>query len=321
VIVSAKLILQGWGSLSTADFVSFMWIQSYIFFPVIMLGWLLPIFQRGRAAYDRLVEIDQSPVEVVDRAKEPLTIPPLASIEIKDLTFSYPGASHPSLASLSCRFEGGAFTGICGPIGSGKSTLLKILNREYEIPEGKIWIGGKEIHDYPLESFHQQIVTVDQVPFLFSRTIEENVRFGKHEASQQELELAARYADLHETILEFPEQYGTLIGERGVTLSGGQKQRVAIARALLVNRSILLLDDIFSAVDSRTEETIFQAMRKRLEGKTVILISHRASVLEKMDRVLYFSEGRVIEQGSPKDLIQQKGHFAALVELQKMGGL
>jgi ATP-binding cassette subfamily B protein len=318
VVVSGSMILKGWGELSVADFVSFMWIQSYIFFPVIMLSWLVPVYQRGRAAYDRLVEIDQVPVEVQDHAKHPLKIPPNATISVKNLTFFYPKASRASLCNLSLDLKGGSFVGICGPIGSGKTTFLRVLNREYEVPYGKIFFGQPEIHDYPLESFHQEIVTVEQVPFLFSRSIAENVQFGNEGATHQDLEAASRFADLHETVLEFPEQYQTVIGERGVTLSGGQKQRVAIARALLVNRSILLLDDIFSSVDTQTEERIFRALKQNLAGKTVLLVSSRAKVLEGMDRILYFQEGQVIEDGTPKELVEKKGHFAALLELQKM---
>ncbi len=181
-----------------------------------------------------------------------------------------------------------------------------------------ISIGGKDIHEYPLKSFHSEVVTVEQVPFLFSKTISENVKFGKREATHEEIEAVSRFAQFHETVIDFPEQYETIVGERGVTLSGGQKQRLAMARAFLVNRSILLLDDIFSAVDSDTETRIFQEMRKNFQGKTILMISHRVSILEQMDRVIYVSDGRVVEDGPPGKLMQKKGRYAALVELQRL---
>jgi ATP-binding cassette subfamily B protein len=219
---------------------------------------------------------------------------------------------------LTFNIKGGSFVGITGPIGSGKSTLFRLLSREYEIPRGMIYIGGKDIHDYPLEAFSKSMVTVEQIPFLFSKTIAENVMFGRDSASQAEIELVSRHADLHETVMEFPQQYDTVVGERGVTLSGGQKQRIVMARAFLVNRSILLLDDIFSAVDMGTERRIFDRMKSNFEGRTVLLITHRVSILEQLDRVIYMQDGKIVEDGSPAQLVQKKGYYAALHDLQSI---
>lgn len=316
ILGAGFMITHQWGVLSTADFLSFMWIQSYIFIPVVMLAWLIPIYERGRAAYDRLLEIYEAPIEIQDTGVQKLHIPANASIEIRDLTFTYPTASAPSLKNLSLKINGGEFIGITGPLGSGKSTLIKLLRREYEIPKNKILIAGRDIHDYPLHSFSDAMVTVEQAPFLFSKTIGENIRFGKQSATDEELELVSMYADLHETILEFPESYDTIVGERGVTLSGGQKQRVAMARAFLVDKPVLLLDDIFSAVDVGTESRIFQKMRENFKGKTVLLITHRVSVLSRLDRVLYFDQGCLIEEGTPEELLKRQGRFAALSALQ-----
>lgn len=316
MLFAGYMITHQWNVLSSADFISFMWIQSYIFLPVVMLAWLIPVYERGRSAYDRLLEIYEEPIDIKDTGVKNLSIPANASIEVRDLTFSYPGKSTPALNSFSVHIDGGTFLGITGPIGCGKSTLIKLLRREYEVPKGKIIIGGRDIHDYPLSSFSEAMVSVEQVPFLFSKTIADNIRFGKQVATTEELELVAQYADLHETILEFPERYNTLVGERGVTLSGGQKQRVAMARAFLVDRSILLLDDIFSAVDIDTETRIFRHMRENFKGKTVILITHRVSILSQMDRVIYLDEGRLIEDGSPMELLKREGPFAALSGLQ-----
>lgn len=316
VMLSGVIILNAWEALNVADFISFMWIQSYIFFPVLMLGWVLPVYERGRAAYDRLVEIYSEPIEVKDSPKSSLKIPPKADIYFKNMTFYYPGTTQPALSHLNLRIKGGSFVGITGPIGAGKSTLFHLLNRAYEVPNGTLFIGGNEIHEYPLEAFRSEMITVEQMSFLFSRTVADNVRFGRAEASQEELEVVARYADLHDTVMEFPGKYETMVGEQGITLSGGQKQRVAMARAFLVNRSILLLDDVFSAVDVATERRIFSAIRENFMGRTVLLITHRISILNQLDRVVYMMKGHVEEDGSPKELLKKKGYFAALVDLQ-----
>lgn len=318
VLFSAVIILGGWGSLSTADFISFMWLQSYIFFPVLMFAWVLPIYERGRAAYDRLVEIYDEPIEVKEGTTSHLTIPALADIHFNHLSFHYPNSNDRILSDVNLLIKGGSLVGITGPVGSGKSTLFRLLNREYEIPKGMILINGRDIHDYPLESFSREVVSVEQAPFLFSRSVADNVKFGKEDASFEDLEMVSKFADLHDTILGFPEQYETMIGERGVTLSGGQKQRVAMARAFLVDRSILLFDDIFSAVDASTEKRIFQAIKTKFIKKTILFITHRVSILEEMDRVIYMKEGRVIEDGTPSELLKQQGSYAALVELQRL---
>lgn len=318
VMYSGMIILGDEADLSMADFISFMWIQSYIFFPVLMMGWLIPVYEKGRAAYDRLFEIYTQPIEVKDTPESIHDIPPQASIELRGLTYTYPGSEKPSLNGIDLTIQGGTFLGITGPIGSGKTTLLRLLNREYEVPEGMILIGGRDIHEYSLKAFNAAMAAVDQVPFLFSKSIAENVKFGRREATVEQMQLVAEFADFHETVLEFPEQYDTLVGERGVTLSGGQKQRLAIARAFLVDRSILLLDDIFSAVDAETEKRIFNAMRQNFKGKTVLLITHRASILKQSDRILYFHEGKIVEDGSHEELVALGGHYAALTELQKL---
>lgn len=317
VLFAGWLILHAQRNLTTADFISFMWLQSYILFPVLMLGWVLPIYERGRAAYARLVEIYEEPIDVQDTAKTGLKISPKADIVFKNLTFFYPGCSKPALSELNLHIKGGSFVGITGPVGSGKTTLLHILNREYDVPYGTLFIGGHEIHEYPLAAFRAEMVAVEQAAFLFSRTVAENVRLGRSEATQDELENVAKYADLHDTVMEFPERYDTMVGERGMTLSGGQKQRVAVARAFLVHRSILLLDEIFSAVDVETEKRIFAAIKAHFKDKTVLLVTHRISVLEQMDRVVYLIDGKVVEDGSPNALRASQGHYAALVSFQE----
>jgi len=320
VILYGILAFQGYSRLSTADFLSFFWIQSYVYFPVLMLAWVIPMYERGRAAYDRLVDIYEEPNEVTDSQAATLTIPESADISFNRLDFTYSGTSRPVFTDLNLKIKAGTFVGITGPVGAGKSTLFRLLMREYEIPRGMISIGEHDIHDYPLRAFSSSMVSVDQVPFLFSKSIAENVFFGREETSQEELEMVARFADLHETVLEFPERYDTLVGERGLKLSGGQKSRVAMARAFLVNRSFLLLDDIFSAVDAKTEARIFKAIKKHFAGKTVVLVTHRVNLLNELDRVIYMEEGKIVEDGSPKVLLKEKGYYAALADLQLFSG-
>ncbi|MEX1013355.1 MAG: ABC transporter ATP-binding protein [Waddliaceae bacterium] len=319
VLMAAYANFRAWETLSTADFLTFMWIQSYIFLPVLMLGWVIPVYQRGRAAYQRLYDLFEEPIEVQDLSQKELHIKGSSSIEIKNLNFTYPTRHTPVLVDLNLSIEGGSFVGITGPVGSGKSTLFRLLMREYEVSHGMIEIGGNEIHEYPLSAFREAIVTVEQIPFIFSRTIEENIRFGNEKATTAEIETVLNLADLHETVLDFPFQYQTVVGERGVTLSGGQIQRLAMARAFLVDRSILLLDDVFSAVDSKTEQKIFSAIKRNFIGKTVLIITHRLSVLEQMDRIVYMLDGRVVESGSPQELNKRNGHYRAMIDLHEMG--
>lgn len=316
LLLSGFLVLREWSELSRADFISFMWIQSYVFFPLLMLGWVLPVYERGRAAYARLVEIAEEPIEVKDNPRSTLAVPPSARIEFRNLSFTYPGASQPSLSNINLSIEGNSFVGITGPLGAGKTTLIHLLNREYEIPHGMLFIAGREIHEYSLAALRSAMVTVEQLSFLFSRSVADNVLFGKQKASFDDLEIVARHADLHESVMEFPDKYETIVGERGMTLSGGQKQRVSLARAFLVNRPILLLDDIFSAVDTSTEQRIFKSIQNHFKGHTVLLITHRVSILDQMNRVIYMLNGSICEDGPPEVLKQQRGHYAALAEFQ-----
>ncbi len=317
VLFAGALILLRWQPLSVADFLSFMWIQSYIFSPLLMLGWVIPMYQKGKAAYDRLVEIYEEPIEVQDSTSFLTLVPSEADITFRNLTFIYPGQAEPVLHQLNLRFARGSFIGLTGPVGAGKSTLIRLLNREYEVSKNSILIGEHDIHDYSLQAIHQAIACVEQLPFLFSKSLTENIRFGKREATKEEIEEIARQVNLHDMILTLPEKYNTVVGERGVSLSGGQKQRIAIARAFLVNRSILLLDDIFSALDATTEKLIFESIKSNFKGKTLLLITHRISILEQMDRILYMHNGRIVEDGTPQALLQQQGFYEALVKIQK----
>lgn len=321
VVYAGYLVVYGYQHLSRADFVSFMWIQSFVFGPVLMLGWVLPMYQRGAAAYTRLKKLYDEPIEVKDEPSDPnLTVPKDANIELKNLTFHYPQTERNVLDSINVQIPSGSLIGITGPIGSGKSTLFRLLCREYAFPPGMIKLGGREIQDYPLHALREAMVAVEQRPFLFSKTIAENVAFEETGQEFEGVESVARLADLHDTVISFQERYATPVGERGVKLSGGQKQRLALARAFYADRSILLLDDIFSAVDSETEGRIFSTLLKDFAGKTILLITHRVALLEKVDQVLYLENGRLLEQGSHSELIKRDGRYAALYALQMAPG-
>jgi ATP-binding cassette subfamily B protein len=318
VVVAAGIILLAWGVLDAADFVAFMWIQSFIYVPIMMLGWVIPLYERGRAAYARLYDVYQEPIDIVVKENVVDHVPEHADITLKNLSFYYPEADKPALEDISLTIKSGTIVGITGPIGSGKTTLFKLLCREYDAKPGMVQLGGIDIQDYTIDALREAIGTVEQAPFLFSKTIGENVGLGNIEATQAELESVAKQADLHDTVIGFPEEYRTMVGERGVTLSGGQKQRIAIARAFLVKRSIFLLDDIFSAVDFETEKRIFESIVNNFSGKTILIVTHRISVLEKLDRIIYMTKGKVIEDGSPEELIKLNGRYQALREVQRV---
>lgn len=316
VVIAGYLIIEGSDQLSGADFVAFMWIQSFLLVPIRMFSWVLTVYQRGRAAYDRLLAIYNEPLDFKRQPNADLVIPEKPLIRLENLSFTYPGAKRPTLHNLSLEIPGNSFVGITGPIGSGKSTLLRLLNRDYEPKVGRIYIDGHEIQEYPEEIYHSYAVMVEQRPFLFSRSVGENIAIGEQDAGQERIDQAAEWADLLSTIETFEKGYGTLVGERGVRLSGGQKQRMAIARALLLERNLLLLDDIFSAIDAATERRIFAHLKEHFEGKTVLLVTHRVSLLQKLDHVIYMEEGSIAEIGSPKELYRQGGLYKDLVDLQ-----
>ena len=317
VVMAAVIVLLNEGkALTLGDFLSFMWIQSYVFGPLLMLAWVIPMYQKGRAAYARIVEIYYEPIEVREELATHSFIDPKTDIVFKNLTFSYPNQSRPVLSDINITIKAGTFFGITGPVASGKTTLFRLLNREYEIPPNKILLGEDDIHRYSLDAIHNDIMSVEQAPFLFSKSICDNIKFGNQRATEQEVAHVAEEADLHQDVIGFLHQYDTVVGERGVALSGGQKQRVAIARIFLANRSIFLLDDIFSAVDTATEKKIFSALKKKFAGKTILLITHRVSILEQMDRVIYLKDGKIVADGSPQELLQQEGPYKTLVSLQ-----
>jgi len=258
--------------------------------------------------------------EIMDRsAARPLRVT-RGCIELRDVSFGYvPGS--PVFEQLNLRIEGGQRVGLVGYSGSGKSTLLNLILRLYEPQQGSILIDGHDIRDVTQQSLHEQISLIPQDPGLFHRTLLENIRYGRPDANQEEIELAARRADAHEFIERMPNQYASLVGERGVKLSGGQRQRISIARVIVKNAPILIMDEATSSLDSITEQAIQNSLNTLMQNKTVIVVAHRLSTIAHLDRILVFSQGHIIEDGSHTDLLAANGAYTQLWNRQANGFL
>jgi len=237
-------------------------------------------------------------------------------IVFHDVGFAYP-SGYEALESVSFRCEPGQAIALLGSTGSGKTTLVNLLPRFYEYTDGSLTLDGVELKRYPRHYLRQQIGIVEQEPFLFSRSIRENMTYGvQRDVSDAEIEAAARAAAIHQDIIEFPNGYDTLVGERGVMLSGGQKQRVAIARTLLKDPRILILDDSTSSVDVETEHLIRQALQRLMQGRTTFIIAHRIQSVMDADSILVFDQGRVVQQGTHSELMQEEGIYRRIYDMQ-----
>jgi len=244
----------------------------------------------------------------------------LGALKFSHLSFVYPDSGIQALKDLSFSIEAGQTLGIIGTTGSGKSTLANLLMRMYDADSGQILIDQRPIQDYSLSCLRSQIGVVPQDVFLFSDTISNNIAFGLDQPNQERIIQAAKDADVFQNILDFPKGFDTLLGERGITLSGGQKQRVSIARAIVKEPKILILDDCLSAVDTKTENAILNSLKRIMEKRTSIIISHRVSSAKLADQILVLDEGRIVERGNHESLMTQKGVYAALFEKQTQGG-
>lgn len=301
------------GSMTVGDFVAFMAYLSMLTWPTIALGWVINIFERGSASMGRMNQIFQSRPEIRDESSSTLSTLE-GHIQVNNLTFSYNGA--PVLKNVSFEIPAGQTLAIVGRTGSGKSTLVNLLCRLYQVPEAGIFIDGSDINNIPLETLRTHIGYVPQETFLFSETVQQNIAFGRPEASLQSIQESAKISNIWPDIQEFPRKFETFVGERGITLSGGQKQRIAISRALLVNPRILILDDALSSVDTDTEEKILQGLAGEFTNRTVILISHRISTVKMADQILVLEKGEIVERGTHDELLKTEGHYATLYERQ-----
>jgi ATP-binding cassette subfamily B protein len=310
------------GTISVGGFVAFGLYLGMLTWPLIALGWVVNLFQRGAASMARLVEIlDQAPT--VADPPAPTSLPPAdsgRSVEFRGVGFHYPSpgdaATRWVLRDISFRVDAGSTLAVVGATGSGKSALLELLARVYDPQEGQILIDGVPVQAVSLEELRREIGFVPQESLLFSETIRENLTYGTDDAAAAEW--AAGVAQLDETIESFPGGYGTLLGERGINLSGGQKQRAALARALARRPSIVVLDDALSAVDTHTEADILRGLREALRGRTAIIASHRISAVRDASWIIVLDEGRIVEQGRHADLIAAGGRYWTLLRRQQL---
>lgn len=303
------------GSLTVGTLFAFMMLLNMVLWPVRQMGRTLTDLGKSVVALTRLGEILDVPEESSPATPlEPL-IPPAGRIEVRDLRFTHLSGQH-ALDSISFSIEPGQTLAILGPSGSGKSTLMHLLLRLYDYQEGSIRFDGRELNRLPRRWVRAQFCVVMQEPFLYSKSIGENIQLGKGVAEAEEIANAAQLAHIHDTISEFPHGYSTLVGERGITLSGGQRQRVALARALLRDAPVLLLDDALSAVDAETESVILDALRRRHGRRTTLVIAHRLSTLAHADQVIVLDQGRIIQRGTHAELTRRDGLYRRLWQVQ-----
>lgn len=309
------------GAMTLGDFVAFNGYLAMLVWPTIIFGWILNLIQRGAASMARLNEVFDAVPRVTEPEEPAGAWPVRGEIELRGVRFSYGGAgdaSPPVLDGVSLIVPSGSRLGVVGPVGSGKSTLVRLLARLYPVPGGQIFLDGTDINRIPLSRLRSAIGFVPQESFLFSRTVRENIAYGKEGAAGEEVEAAARLASLDGDVLRFAGGYDTVVGERGVTLSGGQKQRTAIARALLKDPAVLILDDPLSAVDAQTEEAILESLSGYWGDRTVVIVSHRLSAVRECDRIIVLKDGVIAEQGSHDDLLARNGLYGAMWREQQI---
>ena len=285
--------------------------------PVATVGWVTSIVQQAEASQKRINEfLGQEPdiQDGISANKKPVNF----DIRFDKVNFMYDDTSIQALKNVSFSLESGKTLAIMGPTGSGKTTLLQLLSKTYLPHSGKVSLGGFALDEYTQKDIREIMGVVPQQPFLFSDTIAHNIRFGKPDATEQEIEKAAKQAAVHKNIVEFTAGYETMLGERGITLSGGQKQRVSIARALIKNPKILLLDDCLSAVDTETEEAILNALKKNNKDASTIIVCHRVSSAKNADYILILKDGEIVQYGTHKDLVSQAGYYKELYEEQRI---
>lgn len=303
--------------ISLGDFIAFNSYLGLLVWPMMALGFVINTLQRGAASMERINNILNEKPEIIN-IDNPINLENVkGKIEFKNVSFKYPGTNQSALENINFLIKEGQSLAILGRTGSGKTTIVNLLLRLYDISEGSITFDDIEIGDLSLKSLRENIGYVPQDNFLFSTSISENIGFAfDEEISDEEISLAAKMAEVYDNIIDFPNQFDTILGERGVTLSGGQKQRTSIARALIKNPSVIILDDSLSSVDTETEEKILTNLKTIMKNKTTILISHRTSTVKDCDQIIYLEEGRIVEQGNHDELLALNGLYANLYEKQ-----
>lgn len=303
------------GHITTGQFYGFSMYILMLTWPVIALGWVINIFQRGTASMGRINEILTAQPDITDREAVSATAHTIrGDLQFRNLSFAYNGI--PVLENVNLEVPAGTSLAIVGPTGSGKTTLVSLIPRIYDAPPGTVLLDGRPVREFPLEVLRRNIGFVPQETFLFSDTVRENIAFGVESASDAQIHHASEAASIAADIEGFPEQYQTMVGERGITLSGGQKQRSAIARAIIRDPRILVLDDALASVDTYTEEKILNHLREVMQGRTTIFISHRVSTVRNADRIAVLHHGRIVEFGTHEELLARNGYYTELYNKQ-----
>ena len=304
------------GQITEGALVAFFSLVWYIVWPIANLGFVINQFSQAKASGERLLEILEAEEDIQD-APDAKDVPKLnGHVTFEDVTFRYPNEDKTALEDVSFDAPPGKQIGLIGATGSGKTSITQLITRFYEPQSGRILIDGEEVNKYSLYSLRNQIGFVLQESFLFSSSIKSNIAYGRPNASMEEIVRAAKMAQAHEFIMELPNGYDTMLGERGMGLSGGQKQRIAIARALILDPSILVLDDATSAVDMQTEFNIQRELKAALAGRTTFIIAHRISSLKHADEILVLDEGKVVERGTHDELVQKNGAYRRIYDIQ-----
>ncbi|HHC6644857.1 TPA: ABC transporter transmembrane domain-containing protein [Vibrio parahaemolyticus] len=314
--VAAGAYLVDKGEITLGDLTAFTMYLGLMIWPMLAFAFLFNILERGSAAWNRLQEIFDEQPEIIG-GTQPLDEKPLP-LHIKIDAFHWSKELPPALAAVDVTLEPGKMLGIAGPVGSGKSTLLTLLLRQHDLENGTIQFGDVKIKDAILPQWRNRFAVVNQSPFLFSKSIFDNIALGNPQATKEQVYQAAKLACIHDDIKKFPDGYQTEVGEKGITLSGGQKQRIAIARAMLLNAQVLVLDDALSAVDGRTEHQILKNLETHYRDQTLIVIAHRLTALEAADEIIVLNHGHVTERGKHHSLLEHQGWYAEMFQYQKL---
>ncbi|MCI6383549.1 MAG: ABC transporter ATP-binding protein [Subdoligranulum variabile] len=312
----------GWlvyrGQFNAGQLVEYIGYFEAIVWPIMAVSMLIEKTSRGKASLNRITELLDASIDVADRADVHELAAPKGGIEFRHLTFRYPDGEYDVLRDISFTVAPGESVGIVGKTGAGKTALVDLLLRTYNVADGTLFIDGQDVNSLSIHSVRNACAYVPQDNFLFSDTIAHNIGFGVDDATQEEIDRAAALADVRDNIVDFKDGYETVLGERGVTVSGGQKQRISIARALLKDAPILVLDDSVSAVDTRTEKIILDNLKTTRAGKTTLLIAHRISTVEGLDKIVFLEDGRVEAVGPHDELYAACAEYRRMVDLQRL---
>ena len=306
------------GRFNAGQLVEYIGYFEAIVWPIMAISMLIEKTSRGKASLNRITELLDAPIDVADRPGVQELQNPLGSVEFRHLTFRYPDGEYDVLQDISFTIHPGESVGIVGKTGAGKTALVDLLLRTYNVPDGTLFVDGKDVNTLSIHSVRAACAYVPQDNFLFSDTIAHNIGFGVDDASPEMIDHAASLADVRDNIVDFKDGYETVLGERGVTVSGGQKQRISIARALLKNAPILILDDSVSAVDTRTEKIILDNLKSSRANKTTLLIAHRISTVERLDKIIFLDDGKIEAVGPHDELYTSCPKYRRMVDLQRL---